>query len=271
MSTIHKSNLAQTCGTCHPGAGENFTVGSIHAFDDPSGDIGAVINHWVRNLYLLLIFAVIGIMLAHNLLSWMRALKQWHQARGDTVVRMNLHQRMQHLVLVVSFIVLALSGFALRFPESWLAWLFGSDEAIRRWVHRVAGVVMISGGVWHLVYLAITRDGRKLVRDFMPRMEDLRHMAWNLLYFVGKRREPPHFRRFGYVEKLEYWAVVWGSVIMGGTGLMIWLKMDITRWFPRWVVDVAITIHYYERRSWPAWRSSSGTSITCSSRPPLIP
>jgi cytochrome b subunit of formate dehydrogenase len=45
---------------------------------------------------------------------------------------------------------------------------------------------------------------------------------------------------------MEYWAVVWGTIIMGVTGLMIWFKMDVTHWLPRWAVDVALTIHYYE-------------------------
>ena len=45
---------------------------------------------------------------------------------------------------------------------------------------------------------------------------------------------------------MEYWAVVWGTIIMGVTGLMIWFKTDVTHWLPRWAVDVALTIHYYE-------------------------
>ena len=45
---------------------------------------------------------------------------------------------------------------------------------------------------------------------------------------------------------MEYWAVLWGTIIMGATGLMIWFKLDVTRFLPRWIVDVALTIHYYE-------------------------
>ena len=58
--------------------------------------------------------------------------------------------------------------------------------------------------------------------------------------------EKPKIGRFGYAEKMEYWAVVWGTIIMGVTGLMIWFKLDVTRFLPRWAVDVALTIHYYE-------------------------
>jgi cytochrome b subunit of formate dehydrogenase len=56
----------------------------------------------------------------------------------------------------------------------------------------------------------------------------------------------PKIARFGYAEKLEYWAVIWGTIIMGVTGLAIWFKIDVTRFLPRWAVDVALTIHYYE-------------------------
>jgi cytochrome b subunit of formate dehydrogenase len=56
----------------------------------------------------------------------------------------------------------------------------------------------------------------------------------------------PKIGRFGYSEKMEYWAVVWGTIIMGVTGLVVWFKMDVTQFLPRWAVDVALTIHYYE-------------------------
>ena len=245
-SSIHRKHLVETCGKCHPGAGENFAFGTIHVTDDAHGDLGAIINHWVRIAYLILIYGVIGAMLLHNLMSWLRALRNWYHKRGPTVVRMNLHQRMQHFVLVVTFVVLALSGFALKYPESWLAWLFGGDEAVRRWVHRAAGVIMLIGGIWHIIYALFTRDGRQLVKDFLPTFRDVRDVFGNLLYFVGKKPHHPRFGRFSYVEKLEYWAVVWGTIIMGVTGLMIWLKIDVTHFFPRWLVHVAITIHFYE-------------------------
>jgi formate dehydrogenase gamma subunit len=245
-SSIHKANLVETCGKCHAGAGENFAFGTIHATDASHGDPGAVVNHWVRIGYLVLIFGVIGAMLLHNLMSWLRALRDWYHKRGVTVVRMNLHQRMQHFTLVVTFVVLAVSGFALKYPESWIGWLFGGDEAVRRWVHRVFGVMMLGGGMWHIIYVLFTRDGRQLARDFLPKTQDVRDVVSNLLYFVGKKPRHPRFGRFSYAEKLEYWAVVWGTVIMGVTGLMIWFKIDVTRFFPRWLIDVAITIHFYE-------------------------
>jgi formate dehydrogenase gamma subunit len=159
---------------------------------------------------------------------------------------MSRAQRRQHFILAGSFIVLAVTGFALKFPDSWLARALGSSEPFRRWAHRVAGIILLLGGVWHLIYLLSSPDGRRLVRDLFPLKKDLRDCWRAARWLCGLRKEKPKISRFGYAEKMEYWAVVWGTIIMGVTGLMIWFKIDVTRFLPRWIVDVALTIHYYE-------------------------
>jgi formate dehydrogenase gamma subunit len=248
-SAIHPNNLVTTCGRCHPGATEKFVTGRIHVSDRTlagATDLGGRVNFWVRQIYLLLIFATIGVMLVHNGLLFLRKWIRLHRGEKRTIVRMNLQQRWQHFLLAFSFIVLAVTGFALKFPDSWIARLLGSHEDFRRWSHRIAGVVMLLLGAYHVVYLLTTREGRQLLRDFLPERKDLRDVATNARYLVGKSPEKARFGRFGYPEKMEYWAVVWGTIIMGITGLMIWFKMGVTQYFPRWVIEVATTIHYYE-------------------------
>lgn len=248
-STIYKTNLVATCGKCHPGATENFAASKVHvdaATARAGTGIGERINWWVRRIYLALIGVTIVTMLAHNLLLFARKLRARYQQADFSVLRMSRSQRWQHAVLAVSFIVLAITGFALKFPESWIARLLGSNEGIRRWSHRVAGVVMLGIGLWHLGYVLFTRDGRRLLRDLWPRAHDVKNAAGTAAYLTGLSAERPRIGRFGYAEKMEYWAVVWGTIIMGGTGLAIWLKIDVTRHWPRWVVEVALTIHYYE-------------------------
>jgi formate dehydrogenase gamma subunit len=211
-----------------------------------AAELGETINWWVRRVYLWLIFGVIGAMLLHNGLLFFKKLRAAYRANGRTVLRMNLSQRLQHFVLLVSFIVLAVTGFALKFPDSWIARALGSNEPFRRWTHRIAGVVLLLAGAYHVIYLLATRDGRKLAKDFFPTVKDLKDVVANARFLVGLNPKRPKFGRFGYAEKAEYWAVVWGTIIMGVTGLVIWFKLDVTRFLPRWAVDVATTIHYYE-------------------------
>lgn len=245
-SSIHKSHLVETCGKCHPGATENFAFSRVHTDDVSGSDNGAIASRWVRRIYLGLIFMVVGLLSLHNLLAWLRSAKAARRVRGALVVRMNRGHRIQHFILLSSFILLALTGFALKYPDSWLAWLFGADEAFRRWLHRGAGVVLIGLGLYHLVYLIVTREGRRMAGDFLPRWQDGKDVITSIRYFTGRGSQKAKFGRFGYPEKLEYWAVAWGILIMGVTGLMIWLKMDVTQYLPRWVVEVAMTVHYYE-------------------------
>jgi len=245
-SSINKSHLVETCGRCHPGATENFAFSRVHTDETTGSDYGAAASRWVRRIYLALIFTVVGTLSLHNLLAWLRSAIQARRARGPLMLRMTRGQRIQHFILLSSFVLLALTGFALKYPDSWLAWVFASDENVRRWLHRGAGVVLIGLGLFHVLYAILTREGRRLVCDFLPRPKDLSDMAANLRYFTGHGDRRAKFARFGYPEKLEYWAVAWGIVIMGVSGLMIWFKMDVTRFLPRWVVEVAVMVHYYE-------------------------
>jgi len=248
-STINKIHLVETCGKCHPGANKEFSLGKIHVEPDGQAggtDFGSRLNRWVRRIYLVLIVATIGGMFAHNATLFLKKMSARLRCSVRPVVRMSASQRWQHFVLATSFIVLAVTGFALKFPDSFLAKMLGSNEPFRRWVHRIAGILLLLVGAYHLIYLLTTRDGRKLLADLFPVKKDLADLLQATRYLAGFTTEKPKIGRFGYAEKMEYWAVVWGTFLMGVTGLAIWLKIPVTQHLPRWVVVVATTIHYYE-------------------------
>jgi formate dehydrogenase gamma subunit len=249
VSMINTNNLVATCGQCHPGADKMFVSGKIHQDISTAGaghDLGGRISSWVRRIYLALIFVVVGAMLVHNVLLFHKKVAAHLRASGRPVLRMSLSQRWQHAVLALSFITLAVTGFALKFPDSGLAAMLGSSEPVRRWIHRIAGIVLLLVGLYHLIHILTTKEGRRLVRDLFPVKKDLDDIRCAIRYLAGWSNEKPKIGRFGYAEKMEYWAVLWGTIIMGVTGLMIWFKLDVTRFLPRWAVDVALTIHYYE-------------------------
>jgi cytochrome b subunit of formate dehydrogenase len=245
-STINHANLVKTCGQCHPGVSEKFALSRVHVDAPLSADMGSVAVRWIRKLYLGMIFAVIGAMLLHNLVIWRRKAIQRRKQEHLMVVRMSLHQRVQHVVLFVSFITLVITGFALKFPDSWFAMLVGMSERVRALTHRVAGVLLIGVGAYHIAYIALTRDGRRLLLDFLPIPKDASDAGGTLLYYLGLRREKPEFRRFNYAEKAEYWALVWGLIVMAGTGVMLWAKVTAGSLMARWWLDVATAIHFYE-------------------------
>jgi cytochrome b subunit of formate dehydrogenase len=245
-STINRANLDATCGKCHKGVTRKFTLTKVHMDAGQSADIGTIVVRWVRWIYLVLIAAVIGLMFLHNAIIWRKKAVVRHRMQNPSMTRMTENQRWQHLILLASFIVLVITGFALKFPDSWFAEALGMGERLRSITHRTAGVILIGAGIYHLFYLAVTREGRRLIRDFAPQPKDAFDAWGTMRYYLGLSKVKPEFGRFSYAEKAEYWALVWGTALMGVTGVMLWAKVWVGDLLARWWVDVATAVHFYE-------------------------
>lgn len=245
-STISRANLVHTCGQCHPGVTEKFALAKVHVDAPLSADVGSVAVRWVRRLYLGLIFAVIGGMLFHNFIVWRKKTILLRDAHPRTVLRMTRTQRWQHFALVLSFCVLVVTGFALKYPDSWLSMIPGMGEKARGIVHRIAALVLVGSGAYHILYAAFTREGRKLILDLLPEPKDATDVLGAMRYYLGFSAAKPQFKRFNYADKAEYWALIWGTFIMAGTGFMLWAKVSVGNLVPRWWLDVATAIHFYE-------------------------
>jgi cytochrome b subunit of formate dehydrogenase/5-methylcytosine-specific restriction endonuclease McrA len=246
-STINRANLDTTCGKCHKGVTQKFTLTRVHLEDGTHArDIDSIAVRWVRLIYLPLIILVISGMFVHNLVIWRSKLSAKRRAHPAMMVRMSVNQRWQHLALLTSFIILVITGFALKFPDSWFAHVFGMGEKLRGIIHRVAGVALISAGIYHVFYLIAAREGRRLLRDLIPTVNDGFDVLVAMRYYLGLSSQKPAFGRFNYAEKAEYWALVWGTGLMGVTGVMLWAKVWVGNLLSRWWVDVATAIHFYE-------------------------
>jgi cytochrome b subunit of formate dehydrogenase len=247
-STINPANLVKTCGQCHVGVTANFVTAKVHVNAPLSGDIGSTIVRWVRGTYVVLIIFVIGGMLTHNAIVWRyKAIARRRQWGPRTVTRMSRNQRIQHAVLFASFTVLVLTGFALKYPDSLFSYLLlGMSERTRGVVHRAAGVFLIGVGLYHVAYAACTKDGRRMVRDIWVQLRDVSGLWDNVRYYLGLSGQKPPFGRFTYAEKVEYWALVWGTIVMAATGTMLWAKVVVGNHLPRWWLDVATAVHFYE-------------------------
>jgi formate dehydrogenase gamma subunit len=242
-SSIAPANLQHTCGQCHPGITAKLAATSIHS-TATGHDRGW--PHFVKIVYVILIVVVIGGMIVHWLIDLFRqiiAVMQEKQVR-----RMDADEVVQHTVLALAFTVLVVTGFALRYYDAWWSTLvFGREGGYttRGIIHRSAGVVLLLGGLWHLIFL-VTKRGRRFVRDMLPGKLDVIQFFQMMKYNLGKRAQHPHFGRFSYVEKAEYWALVWGTVVMGITGLFLWFDNYAVKFFPKGLLDVLLVIHYYE-------------------------
>ncbi len=257
-STVNKANLAKTCGECHPGANTRFSVGAVHA-SEAQRDASPWL-YWISNLYVVLIVLVIGGMVLHNLLDFLK--KTRHKLavqKGEAeelhvahrlYLRMTVNERIQHVVLGLSFTALVVTGFMLRYPEAW--WVTGIRHLSTRafeWrglVHRIASLIMVGSGVWHVAYLILTDSGRQLFRAMLPEWRDVTD-PWNVLrYNLGLAPTKPKFGRFCYIEKAEYWAMAWGTALMTLTGAILWFDNASMGYITKLGFDVARLVHFYE-------------------------
>jgi formate dehydrogenase gamma subunit len=245
-STVHPANLQSTCGECHPGITEKMALQPIHGISGrglrtPAADV-------VEKIYIVAIITIIGLMVLHWVIDLIRQVKLMLR-RTPQILRMTLNEVWQHTFLMVTFIVLVISGFALRFSEGWLTKLFFGWEGGFEWrgtVHRTAAVFFIITVIWHSIYLFTTRRGRTFFKDMFPNRADFSHFWRRIMFNLGLKKRTPRYGRFNYVEKAEYWALVWGSAVMVVSGLLLWFDNWFIQFLPKGVLDISLVIHYYE-------------------------
>ncbi len=118
----------------------------------PSQDIGSIAVRWVRSFYILLICWSSAACSCTTLILWRsKAIARAPHAE-PMMTRMTTNQRWQHLILLASFFVLVVTGFALKYPDSWFAAILGMSEHLRSIIHRIAGVMLIAAGIYHVFY-----------------------------------------------------------------------------------------------------------------------
>jgi cytochrome b subunit of formate dehydrogenase len=242
-SSVNPANLQKTCGHCHPGITPAIAGKPIHGTPGVSTTPAANI---VRYIYMVAIVIIIGSMAIHWLFDLRKQIKKVNE--GRQLQRMTIGEVWQHTFLMISFIVLVISGFSLRFSEAWwVQFLFGFEGGfpVRGIIHRVSAVVLVLTAVWHVIWLSSHR-GRQFMRDIFPSKHDFAQFFQMTSYNLGIRKEAPKFARFSYVEKAEYWALVWGTAIMAITGFFLWFENVAVKWFPKGFLDVMLVIHYYE-------------------------
>jgi len=256
-STIHPANLKDTCGKCHPGATENFAKGRSHVA--AVGTMDQIKNFKnlpfsdrlilaVQIFYYILIPLTLGFMIVHNGLDYLTKVRVAYRRRKNSALylRMSRSEVTQHIVLLVSFSLLVITGFALWFKIAIPGISGDTMEMIRRWGHRLAAIAFTMLSVYHIFYVLFSTRGRDVFRALMPRPKDLADMMTQILYYMGIFEKSAKFDRYNYAEKMEYLALIWGAIVMMGTGFMLWFKTETLFFLPKWVLDVAELVHLYE-------------------------
>ena len=163
-----------------------------------------------------------------------------------TYQRFPLARRIEHWIMMLSFTTLALTGLPQRFSSAPISIAFvgmlGGIETLRT-IHHIAAIVMMLGTAWHLLVFGYLSYVRRTRLTMLPSFQDVKDAWQALLYNIGRAPYPPQMGRYTFEEKMEYWAFVWGALIMGATGFMMWNPITTARFLPGEVIPAAKAAH----------------------------
>ncbi|NOY39572.1 MAG: cytochrome b/b6 domain-containing protein [Nitrospirae bacterium] len=173
---------------------------------------------------------------------------------AEEVERFNIIFRIQHVVMFTTFLLLAFTGWGLKFAEidvsSWWIRIWGGPRTAGI-IHRIAGVTMILDFIFHVLYLGyLFVTGKMQIRKettILPLPKDVKDVVHNFLYFLGISKTRPKFGRFTYAQKFDYWAVFWGMFIIGLSGLAIAFPIQASYLIPQgateWIWQLLFILH----------------------------
>jgi len=166
----------------------------------------------------------------------------------ETITRFDIHQRIQHIFLALSFIDLVLTGLPLKFSNAgisqWWVALWGGIEATRL-AHRVGAWVIVMVSLYHIAYLIYTVavQRKPFPVKMLPSLKDIQDFFHDFAYAFGIRKEKPLYDRYDWRQKFDYWAIFWGMPVMAGSGFVLMFPVFMTKFLPGWIVPAALVAH----------------------------
>jgi predicted CXXCH cytochrome family protein len=261
-STLSRGRVVETCGSCHEGSHRRFAGYLTHATHHDSDRYPWLFwSFWGMTA---LLIGTLSFALLHTF-AWLVRLwvsrDEWREhralakANGEAKLyrRFNRLQRTLHVLMIVSFFTLALTGMALKFSYmGWahaVSWLLGGFESMGL-LHRMGAITLFVIVLVHLGDVLrrkwrLQQSWREVLtgpNSLLFSLQDLREAKQSILWFFGKGPRPS-YGRYTYWEKFDYFAVFWGVFIIGSTGLLLWFPELFTRVIPGWFVNVATIIH----------------------------
>lgn len=263
-SMVNRARVAQTCGECHEGAQLNFAAAFTHKTVSPKEQLGLYILQQIYSWVIFLLiaqFALFALLDIYRNYRMRKAVRELHAAQAaagveDTTAparrvyeRFNLHHRIQHFFMAFPFTMLVVTGWPLRFPELPVSKLMSSwvgGPIVIGIMHRTFGVTLILVSLYHIGYLLLKFARGKRSVAMLPSWRDAQEALGDVLFWLGLRKRRMDFGRYNWIEKVEYYAVVWGTAVMILSGLVIWVPTVAARFLPSWAIPASVIVHGYE-------------------------
>ncbi|NOY13782.1 MAG: cytochrome C [Deltaproteobacteria bacterium] len=267
-SSVNSANLVKTCSQCHRHVTPLFTEFYPHA--DENDPQHYPVLYWTYTSMKILLAGVFAVFWLHTLLWMFRGFIENREKKialiegryqpvpgGHKIFRRFQRRHIfLHLLVIISFLGLALTGLPLYFADQeWARVMmdFYGGPSNSGFIHRICAgitfVYFISVILMSLHFLFVRKDikGNWLQRLFgpdslCPNLRDIKDVVGMGRWFLF-RGPKPSFERWTYWEKFDFLAVFWGMFAIGGSGLLLWFPSFFGSFLPGWMFNVATIIH----------------------------
>ena len=167
----------------------------------------------------------------------------------DYVERFSLSQRIVHILLFSSLIILSITGLALKYHESMIAqWIIKVEGGVlfRGMIHRIAAVILMAAFFYHFLSVVFTRRGHDFFHGLLFGKKDFIDSVALIKYNLGLQKEMPLFGRFTCIEKFQYCATGLAVILLGLSGFILWFETLFMMVFPKWMLDLNRLVHSFE-------------------------
>jgi cytochrome b subunit of formate dehydrogenase/mono/diheme cytochrome c family protein len=142
--------------------------------------------------------------------------------------------------------LLGLTGLPQKYPLTpfsiWYFDLVGGVE-VSRLIHHISAIVMMIISIVHVLDVAYRVLVLRTPINMIPWIDDLQHVIHDVQYYLGLKKHKAYYGRYSYAEKMEYLALIWGTIVMGLTGFMMWNPISTLRFLPGEAVPAAKAAH----------------------------
>jgi cytochrome b subunit of formate dehydrogenase len=163
-----------------------------------------------------------------------------------TYLRFSLVRRVEHLLMLLSFATLGLTGLPQKYASAAISQDFiaalGGIENLRT-IHHTAAIVMMLGTIYHIIFVGYKIFVERVRMSMLPGLKDAKDALDAFLYNLGLRKSRPQMGRYTFEEKAEYWAFVWGAMVMGLTGFLMWNPITASKILPGEFIPAAKAAH----------------------------
>jgi formate dehydrogenase gamma subunit len=166
-----------------------------------------------------------------------------------TFARFPLSERWEHALFLLTFGVLLLTGLPQKYRAAeWSQYLLSTPERLEfiQTIHHIAALILLAETIYHLGRGLIRLSQRRLNGAMLPTWQDVRDAFAMLRYLLFLDRKKPSFGKFSFEQKFTYWFFIFGTLIMIGSGLVIWFPVIFTRILPGGIIPAAKLAHSAE-------------------------